>query len=120
MTITPPPAPTVTVTEPSTGPGQVGPAGCSLGQNCKVTNLIVPVDGRNATGINLQQGQVEVDSLGDLNFQVASDGTPELTRSYPNVYSLEVTAQDASKQQCQNATNTAPDANPITNFIQTY
>lgn len=116
VTITPTPAPTVTVTASSNGSGETSPASCLPGQNCKISNLTVPIGRGNSTAINLEQGQVMLDSIGDLNFQAASDGTPELTGYYANAYSLDVTAQNASKQQCQNAANTAPDPNPITNF----
>ena len=116
VTITPPPAPTVTVTASSNGSGEAGSASCLPGQNCKTSNLTVPIQSGNSTAINLEQGQVVLDSNGDLNFQAASDGTPELTGVYANAYSLDVIAQNASRQQCQKATNTAPDPNPVTNF----
>ena len=118
LTITPPPAPTVTVTASSNGSGGPTSPNCLPGQDCKVSNLTVPMGNQNSgsTAINLEQGQVKLGSSGDLNFQAASDGTPGITRYYANAYSLDVTPQNASKQQCQNATNTAPDPNPITNF----
>ena len=115
VTVTPPPAATVTVTA-SNGSGGVGSASCLSGQNCKVTNLTVPLQSGGSTAINLEQGQVQLNNVGDLNFQAASDGTPELTGYFAKAYSLDVTAQNAGKQQCQNATNTAPDASPITDF----
>ena len=106
----------MTVTASSNGSGEAGSASCLPGQNCKTSNLTVPIQSGNSTAINLEQGQVVLDSNGDLNFQAASDGTPELTGVYANAYSLDVTAQNASRQQCQKATNTAPDPNPVTNF----
>lgn len=68
------------------------------------------------TGINFDQGQVELVSGGDLQFVASNDGTPELVSDNVQDYSLDVTAQNVSKQQCQNATTSAPDASPITNF----
>jgi len=116
VTVTPPPAPTVTVTASSSGSGAASPASCLSGQNCKVSNLTVSMEsGGVSTAINLEQGQVKLNDTGDLNFKAASDGTPELTGYYAT-YSLDVTTQNASRQQCQTATNTAPDPNPITNF----
>jgi hypothetical protein len=117
MTITPSPAPTVTVTASSNGSGEPGSASCLPGQNCTARNLQVPIVRDSSTGINLEQGQVVLNSNGDIDIKVAPDGTPELTGGpFHNVYSLDVTAQNASRQQCQNATNTAPDPDPVTNF----
>jgi hypothetical protein len=117
VTITPSPAPAVTVTVSSSASGGAGSAKCLSGQNCKVWNLNVPMgNAGSATGIHFDQGQVTLNYEGDLQFQSASDGAPELLSDGNAVYSVDVTAQTASRQQCQTATNSAPDANPITNF----
>jgi hypothetical protein len=122
VTITPSPAPAVTVTvsssasSASSASGGAGPTECLPGQNCKVWNLAVPMESGTATGINFDQGQVVLRSEGDMSFQAASDGIPELIGYYARAYSMDVTVQNASRQQCQNAVTSAPDANPITNF----
>ena len=118
VTITPPPAPTVTVTAPSSGSSETGSATCLPGQNCKVTNLKAPMGpaSNEPTGINLSQGVVGLNNpYGDIQFYAASDGAPELA-GYNDTYSIDVTAQNASRQQCMSATDTAPDPNPITDF----
>ena len=116
VTITPPPAPTVTVTEPSSGSGETGSATCSPGQNCKVSNLSAPFSSSSSAGIDLAQGRVVLGYGGDLTLQASDAGTPEIIGYSATAYSEDVTAQNASRQQCQNATTTAPDANPVTNF----
>lgn len=116
VTITPPPAPTVTVTVPSSGSSEAGSTTCLPGQNCKVTNLSAPFSSSSSAGIDLAQGRVVLGYGGDLTLQASDAGTPEITGYSATAYSEDVTAQNASRQQCQNATTTAPDANPIINF----
>jgi hypothetical protein len=123
VTITPPPAPTVTVaapsnTVPSNSSGETGSTTCLPGQNCKISNLSAPMGTSSGgpTGINLSQGAVALNNSGDLRFQAADDGAPELISDEATAYSEDVTAQNASRRQCQSATTTAPDPNPITNF----
>lgn len=118
LRITQPPAPTVTVTVTSGTSGGTGSASCVQGQNCRVWNLSAPM-GANAgapTGIEFNQGQVLLNTDGDLDFEASSDGTPELAQDSSQAYSLDVTAQNASKQQCLSATTSHPDANSIINF----
>ena len=116
--ITPAPAPTVTVTVSSGGSGATGSATCLPGQNCKVWNLAVPMGNNTGspTGIAFDQGQVQLSNHGDLDFVPSNDGTAELISVEGAVLSIDVTAQDASRQQCQSATNSAPDADAITDF----
>jgi hypothetical protein len=119
VTITPPPAPTVTVTVPSSGSGGTSSASCLPGQNCKVSNLTAAIGSSGSAGIDLAQGQVVLNGLTEsshLSFQESDAGTPELIRYIADAYSEDVTAQNASRQQCQSATTTAPDPNPITDF----
>lgn len=118
VTITPSAAPTVTVTVSSSDSGNASPASCLSGQNCKVWNLSVPMGDQSSgvTGINFGKGQVLLNTVGDMEFEAASDGTPELVRDYAAAYSTDITAQNANKQQCQNAVTSAPNPHPITNF----
>lgn len=116
--ITQPPAPTVTVTVTSGTSGGTGSASCLQGQNCKVWNLAVPMGTNDSgpTGIEFNQGQVLLNTNADLEFEASSIGTPELAQGSSQAYSVAVTAQNASKQHCQSATTSHPDANPIINF----
>jgi hypothetical protein len=115
ITAPPPPAPTVTVTVSSGGSSD---ANCRPGQNCKVYNLSVPLpasDGEN--GIDMDMGHVLLGNVADMEFQTDSnDGVPELIGRDAQAYSIDVTSQNASKEQCQTAVNSDPDANPITDF----
>lgn len=118
VTITPSPVPSVTVTVSSSASGGAGSVECLPSQDCKVWNLTVPMGSSftTSTGINFNQGQVVLHSSGDMSFQAASDGTPELLGHFNIPYSMDVTTQNASRQQCQNSINSAPDADPITYF----
>jgi hypothetical protein len=69
------------------------------------------------SGVDFSQGRVLLESpWGDLEFQADSVGTPELTSGQDTAYSTDVTLANASEQQCQSATTSAPDADPITDF----
>jgi hypothetical protein len=117
VTVTPAPAPTVTVTKSSGSSGAVGPTSCSSGQNCKVYNLIVQLGSNGSSvGVNFDTGLVSQQGNGDLYFETSSIGMPELVQDLDQSYSINITPQTAGKQQCQSATTSAPDANPITNF----
>ena len=72
----------------------------------------------NTTAIDLVHGTVLlVSTYGDLDFESSSDGTPEIIAAGGGaVYSTDVAAANASQKQCQTATSSDPDANPITNF----
>ena len=115
--VTPVPAPTVTVTKSSVSSDAIGPASCSSGQNCKVWNLIVQLGSNGSSvGVNFDTGLVSQQGSGDLDFETSNIGIPELVQDLAASYSINVTPQTAGKQQCQSATTSAPDANPITNF----
>jgi hypothetical protein len=118
VTITPSSAPTATVTVSSSASAKANPANCLPGQNCMVQNLHVPLRPPGGfAAINFAGGQVLINIAGqDMRFFTAPDGVPELTGDFARAYSTDITAQNASRQQCQNAVNSAPDADPITNF----
>ena len=51
-----------------------------------------------------------------MQYHFSATGIPELTGYNTDPYSIDVTSQNTSKQQCITATTSDPDPNPITNF----
>jgi hypothetical protein len=51
-----------------------------------------------------------------MGFGSNSAGIPELDQEMAAAFSINVTAQNASEAQCQTATTSSPDADPITDF----
>jgi hypothetical protein len=119
VTVSPAPAPTVTVTASPGSGGGIGTISCTNGQTCKVWEPVVPVSNLASgypNGIDFSTGKVTLQTDGDLDYGTSSLGTPELKLDQAAAVSLDVTAQNASKAQCQTATNSSPDAVPITNL----
>jgi hypothetical protein len=124
-TVTARPSATVTVISPAggSGGGQISPAvaaGCGTYPGCKGQDLSVPMGtGGNETSIDFSLGKVQFEGISDLQFMASSDGTPEIVSpgtAGSATYSLDVTASNASFQQCKTATNSDPQEAPITNL----
>lgn len=87
-------------------------------QGGTVHTMAVPLVKSPSAGLGLDKGQVILGGAGGDLVYDSNDapGAPELISDLAKSYSLDVTSQNASKQQCLTATSTYPDANPITNF----
>jgi hypothetical protein len=91
-----------------------GPSGYpGAGQGGRTWTMAVPFS--NYTSLYFDTGNIQ-QSVGasDAYYQPDATGVPELKINLP--YSLDVTAANASKQQCLNVTSRDPNVGPITDF----
>ena len=103
-------------TAPSTGTSSPTPSGPEQGGT--VHTMAAQLVKSSGAGLDLNKGQVNLNGAGGDLIYDSNDppGVPELISDLAEAYSLDVTSQNASKQQCLTATSTHPDAHPITNF----
>lgn len=109
----PGPVTTITVTTSPAGNSSTGTVGSGLGG--KSYNLAVDLESDGGAGIGISHGSVGYGTDGDIDYQMAADGTPEIISDNGH-FSLDVNSQNASESQCQTALNSQPDGNPLTNF----
>ena len=120
ITITPAPGGgtvTVTASPVPDAPGPITMPGCPARHDCYAYNLQVKLGSArdSFTGLDFSDGSSMPNYPGDMSYEWNSKGNPELAVQNASSYDV-ISSGLASKAGCSGATNSAPDADPITDF----